>query len=80
MRFSSLRWIVLVAALLVACQSAPATAEIVSVPGGSYRNISASDVQVILKSKDFLLINVHIPFAGNIAGTCQPPIFHTKRK
>ncbi|MFH1185994.1 MAG: rhodanese-like domain-containing protein [Chloroflexota bacterium] len=61
--------IVLAAVLLVACQPKTTSVEIVSVPGGSYRDVSASELQMTLKSKDFLLINVHIPFAGNIAGT-----------
>jgi rhodanese-related sulfurtransferase len=61
--------IVLGAVLLAACQPKPAPVEIVTVSGGSYRNISANDLSRMLKNKDFVLINVHIPFAGNIAGT-----------
>lgn len=36
---------------------------------GSYENISVTQLQSMLKSKDFLLINVHIPLAGEILGT-----------
>jgi rhodanese-related sulfurtransferase len=39
------------------------------VPGGAYRNIAVSEFASILKAKDFVLVNVHIPFAGDIAGT-----------
>jgi rhodanese-related sulfurtransferase len=62
--------IILVAMLLAACQptSAP-TEEIVSVAGGSYRNISADELNDMLKNKDFVFVNAHIPFEGNIAGT-----------
>ena len=54
---------------LAACQSKPVAEQIVSVAGGSYRNVSADEVNTMLKNKDFVLVNVHIPFAGNIAGT-----------
>jgi rhodanese-related sulfurtransferase len=60
----------LVAAVILAgCQSKPVTSETVSVDGGSYKNISPDELNLMLKSKDFVFINVHIPFAGNIAGT-----------
>jgi rhodanese-related sulfurtransferase len=62
--------IFLVAAVMLAgCQSKPMTGETVSVDGGSYKNISPDELNLMLKSKDFVFINVHIPFAGNIAGT-----------
>jgi len=56
--------------LLAACQSQTAvTGEVVSVEGGSYKNISAENLNSMLKDKDFVLVNVHIPFAGNIPNT-----------
>ena len=55
--------------LLTGCQSKPTTGETVTVAGGSYQNITANELSTMLKNKDFLLVNVHIPFAGNIAGT-----------
>jgi rhodanese-related sulfurtransferase len=60
---------VLAASSLAACQPKPAPGEIVSVTGGSDRSIPANDLNSMLKNKDFMLINVHIPLAGNIAGT-----------
>lgn len=56
---------------LAACQSKPTeTAEQrVSVSGGTYANVSAYGLNALLKNKDFVFINVHIPYAGNIAGT-----------
>ncbi len=36
---------------------------------GVYRDISIKEFQSMLENKDFLLINVHIPFAGNIPDT-----------
>ena len=56
--------------LLVACQSQPAvTEETVTVAGGSYININAEGLNTMLKDKDFVLVNVHIPFAGDIPDT-----------
>ena len=56
-------------ALLAACQSKSVTGETVTIENGSYRSISADELDLMLKDKDFLLINVHVPFAGNITGT-----------
>lgn len=56
---------------LAACQSKPnETAEQrIGVSGGTYTNVSADELNVMLKNKNFVFINVHIPFAGNITGT-----------
>ena len=59
----------LVAIGLAGCQSKPVTGETVTVVGGSYRNVTADELNAMLKDKDFVFVNVHIPFAGNIAGT-----------
>ncbi len=63
--------------LLSACGAAPAATltpvevvgKQVSVPGGSYTDVSPAELNTMLASKDFTLVNVHIPFDGNIAGT-----------
>lgn len=52
-----------------ACQSKPIKGEIVPVAGSSYKNVSVNELASMLKNKDFVFINVHIPFAGNIADT-----------
>ena len=36
---------------------------------GEYRNISVSELQAMLEDKDFPLINVHVPFEGDLPGT-----------
>ena len=59
----------LVVMLLAGCQSSPVTGETVTVAGGSYQNASVADLQSMLKNKDFVFVNVHIPFAGNIPNT-----------
>ncbi len=61
--------ILVVALVLASCQSKPITGEKVTVGNGSYQNISPSELKTMLKNKDFIFINVHIPFAGNIPGT-----------
>jgi rhodanese-related sulfurtransferase len=59
--------------VLSACQSTspsnPNSGSVVSVDGGSYLNITPSELNSMLADKDFVFVNVHIPFAGNIAKT-----------
>lgn len=59
--------------VLVACQSAKpsetVTGSDVKVDGGSYLNLTPAELNSMLPNKDFIFINVHIPFAGNIAST-----------
>ena len=38
-------------------------------PGGMYTNIPVKELQSMLKKKDFIFINTHIPFEGNITDT-----------
>ncbi len=60
---------VLAVILLAGCQSKAVTGETVSATGGSYKNVTPKDLNTMLKDKDFVLVNVHIPFAGNIPNT-----------
>jgi rhodanese-related sulfurtransferase len=53
--------IVLIAIFLIACQ-APSSSS-------SFTNVSPSELNTMLANKDFLFVNVHIPFEGDIAGT-----------
>ena len=55
--------------LLAGCQSAPVTGVPVTVAGSSYRNITAAELKSMLKDKDFLLVDVHIPIGTSIPGT-----------
>jgi rhodanese-related sulfurtransferase len=63
--------LLIVGMFLTACQSKSVTGEKVAVGDGSYSNVTPQELNTMLKDKDFVLINVHIPFAGNIAGTDQ---------
>jgi rhodanese-related sulfurtransferase len=55
--------------LLAGCQTKALAGETVSATGGSYKNVTPKDLNTMLKDKDFVLVNVHIPFAGNIPET-----------
>jgi phage shock protein E len=55
--------------ILTACQSKSVTGETIAVAGGSYQNIVPDELNMMLKDKDFVFVNVHIPFAGNISNT-----------
>jgi len=65
----------LVVIMLSACSSKTALTERegigqeIPVPGGSYTDISVAELQTMLENKDFVFINVHIPFAGDIPVT-----------
>jgi rhodanese-related sulfurtransferase len=43
--------------------------EIVNVASGSYRNIGVEQFHQMLQQKDFLLVNVHIPYEGELPQT-----------
>jgi len=43
--------------------------EIVQVSSGSYRNIASEQLWTMLQKKDFVLINVHIPYEGELPQT-----------
>ncbi len=63
-----------VALLSAACQANKGTAPeeegtLVKVDGGSYRDLSVAGLQKQMENKDFTLINVHIPFEGNLPET-----------
>jgi rhodanese-related sulfurtransferase len=64
------------ALVLAACQTAAKASPSVTVEGqevvvegGSYTDVSATELQVMLANKDFTFVNVHIPFEGDIANT-----------
>ena len=56
---------------LTACQSSveEITGKEVTTVDGSYKNITPVDLDTMLKNTDLILVNVHTPFAGNIADT-----------
>jgi rhodanese-related sulfurtransferase len=56
---------------LSACQNKgiDITGENVIVGGGTYTNVNAQQLNTMLRNKDFIFVNVHIPFAGDITNT-----------
>lgn len=58
-------------ALLSACQpeKTSVVGKQVEVQSGAYTEISVSELQSVLKNKDILLVNVHIPYDGAIPNT-----------
>lgn len=46
-----------------------ATAEPTPEARADYEDITAEELRDMMAAKDFLLVNVHVPFAGNIPGT-----------
>ncbi len=64
--------LMMVAIVLSACGQAdtiPAEGREVKVEGGSYRDISPPQLKSMLDSKDFLFVNVHIPYEGEVPNT-----------
>src|SRR4030067_3610538 len=70
----------LIPALLAACgagrtspESASEPVEVVgrkvSAPGGEYIDVTVPELQTMLADKDFVFVNVHIPFEGGIPQT-----------
>ena len=56
---------------LTACQSSAEeiTGKEISTTDGSYKDITPAELDTMLSNREFILVNVHIPFAGNIADT-----------
>jgi rhodanese-related sulfurtransferase len=62
----------IIALSLTACQSGGSeqtTGQPVEVDGGAYTNVGPDELNTMLENKDFVFVNVHIPFEGDIAGT-----------
>ena len=41
----------------------------ISIEEGTYRSLNAGELSSMLASKEFFLVNVHVPYAGEIPGT-----------
>src|SRR3989337_2117207 len=70
----------LIPTLLAACGAGSTSPEVasepvavvgkkISAPGGEYTDVSVAELQAMLANKDFVFVNVHIPFEGNIPNT-----------
>ena len=56
---------------LTACQSSveEIMGKEITTASGYYKDITPAELDAMLSNKDLFLVNVHIPFAGNIADT-----------
>ncbi len=67
------RKLVLLAGLGIALLAANAQGATAGTPvpdaGGTYTDVTAPELKRMLEAKDFFLVDVHIPYAGEIAGT-----------
>lgn len=61
--------VILIGWSLVETQERTMKDEIVQVQGGTYRNIDSEQLWTMLQKKDFVLINVHIPYEGELPQT-----------
>lgn len=61
--------ILLLTVTFAACQPEIVTEERINVNGGSYQSITPSELNAMLRIKNFVFINVHVPIAGNIPET-----------
>jgi rhodanese-related sulfurtransferase len=75
--------IILLAAFLAACSSATtqtvsedAPGQTITVAGGAYKDISVVELQRMLEADEFPLVNVHIPFEGDLPDTDLSIPFH----
>ena len=56
--------------IISACQLIPSNVgKEVSTDNGNYRVVTVQELQTMLENKDFTMVNVHIPFQGNISQT-----------
>lgn len=76
MKYTTFFALIVIAVLAAACSPAISTettegqfGEQISLPAGTYTNITPAELDTLLEDKDFLLVNVHIPFEGDIPGT-----------
>lgn len=60
---------VLVLASAAACQAQPAQVGGAVRGADGYYTMDVNELEAALKAKDFVFVNVHIPFEGDVAGT-----------
>lgn len=76
--FFTIFLIIVMLSMLSACQTVsitpnisitPIVGKVVKVDGGSYKDVSVIELKTLMENKDFILVNVHTPFEGNLPKT-----------
>lgn len=51
--------------------ASPSAAGVMTIyaPGGTYTSVSPRELEQMLSAKDFVLVNVHVPYEGELEGT-----------
>lgn len=69
MKLKSLIIVLLALALAAGCTGKTEAVKTVEVDNGSYREVNVDEFKNMMESKDFVLVNVHIPFEGDLPQT-----------
>ncbi|MCO6453515.1 MAG: rhodanese-like domain-containing protein [Caldilineales bacterium] len=70
-RFLTLVVFIVIAIILAACAAPTISGREVQVEGGIYRAVNVQELSTMLEDKDFLMVNVHTPWQGDIQQTDQ---------
>lgn len=68
-RITTLFVFIVITSILAACGTPKISGREVQVEGGIYRAVNVQELSTMLENKDFLMVNVHTPWQGDIQQT-----------